>query len=52
MRFLTDLKVPFHNNQAERDIRMVKLQQKISGTPRTIQTAVAFCRIRAYILQQ
>jgi transposase len=49
MRFLTDLKVPFENNQAERDIRMMKLQQKISGTFRTTQGAEAFCRIRAYI---
>jgi transposase len=49
LRFLTDLKVPFENNQAERDIRMMKLQQKISGTFRTIQGAEAFCRIRAHI---
>jgi transposase len=49
LRFLKDLKVPFENNQAERDIRMMKLQQKISGTFRTTQGAVAFCRIIAYI---
>jgi len=49
LRFLIDLRVPFENNQAERDIRMMKLQQKISGTFRTIPGAEAFCRIRAYI---
>jgi hypothetical protein len=49
LRFLTDLKVPFENNQAERDIRMMKLQQKISGTFKTTRGAEAFCRIRAYI---
>jgi len=49
LRFLTDLRVPFENNQAERDLRMMKLQQKISGTFRTTRGAEAFCRIRAYI---
>jgi transposase len=49
LRFLNNLRVSFDNNQAERDIRMMKLQQKISGTFRSIEGAVAFCRIKAYI---
>jgi hypothetical protein len=49
LRFATDLKVPFENNQAERDLRMVRVQQKISGTFRTPQGADAFCRNRGYI---
>jgi transposase len=49
LRFFNDLRVSFDNNQAERDIRMMELQQKIFGTFRSIEGAVAFCRIRAYI---
>ncbi|MGZ7044420.1 MAG: IS66 family transposase [Methanobacterium sp.] len=49
LRFVTDLRVPFGNNQAERDIRMITIQQKISGSFRTPHGADAFCRIRGYI---
>jgi len=49
MRFMTDLSVPFDNNQGERDIRMVKLQQKISGCWRTLIGAERYLRLRTYL---
>jgi transposase len=48
LRFLQDLRVPPTNNLAERDIRMVKLQQKISGCWRTLDGAQAFLTVRSY----
>src|SRR5215471_6848759 len=49
LALLDDLSVPFTNNQAERDLRMTKVQQKIAGTFRSKGGATANSRIRSYL---
>jgi transposase len=49
LRFTTDWRIPPDNNGSERDIRMIKLRQKISGCLRTLTGAQQFCAIRSYL---
>lgn len=49
LRFMHELRVPFTNNLAERDLRMIRVQQKVGGGFRCVDGARAFCRVRSFV---